>query len=166
MATDCLVSVRLHSLSPFSVTAPLFLPRFSRTHSTRVTYPLGGEKIKKKKKKYERTVQEKRAFLRLDTERLSGAAEETDGATPSVDGQATSLARYRPFLLRACAALRCSVNKNDTCFYLASMEILYVKSRLSETETEKKRVNSDSRNLISSPHLIPPSRDNWKRMFL
>lgn len=60
------------------------------------------EKIKKKN---ERTLQKKRAFLRLDTERLSGAAEETDGATPSVDGQATSLARYRPFLLRACAAV-------------------------------------------------------------
>lgn len=37
------------------------------------------------------------------TGRLPGAVEGTDDAAPSVDGRDTRLARYRPFLLRACA---------------------------------------------------------------
>lgn len=88
------MAIRLHSITiPLAPVCTLECPR------TRLLYS------RKNKKKNERTLQKKRAFLRLDTERLSGAAEETDGATPSVDGQATSLARYRPFLLRACAAV-------------------------------------------------------------
>lgn len=60
-----LVSVRLHSLSPFSVTVPLFLPSFlppfSHTLVTRVTYPrLVVKKLKKKKKIRTDSVEEAR----------------------------------------------------------------------------------------------------------
>lgn len=45
-----LVSVRLHSLSPFSVTVPLFLPRISHTTRRALPIRLVVKKLKKKKK--------------------------------------------------------------------------------------------------------------------
>lgn len=123
-----LVSVRLHSLSPFSVTVPLFLPSFlppfSHTLVTRVTYPrLVVKKLKKKKKNTNGQCRRSARFFGSTLNAFQARRKKLTVRHRLLTGKPLA---WLDTVLFSCAHVPRSVNKNDTCLYPASVEIIYV----------------------------------------
>lgn len=143
-----LVSVRLHSLSPFSVTVPSFLPSpvLAHTRHARHLSALGGEKIKKKKKNTNGQCRRSARFFGSTLNAFQARRKKLTVRHRLLTGKPLA---WLDTVLFSCAHVPRSVNKNDTCLYPASVEIIYVKSRLSGRDREEACEFWYNRNLIS-----------------
>ena len=109
------------SLSRF---LPSFLPPFSHTLVTRVTYPrLVVKKLKKKKKNTNGQCRRSARFFGSTLNAFQARRKKLTVRHRLLTGKPLA---WLDTVLFSCAHVPRSVNKNDTCLYPASVEIIYV----------------------------------------
>lgn len=132
---------------------PLSLSRFlssflplAHTRHARHLSALGGEKIKKKKKNTNGQCRRSARFFGSTLNAFQARRKKLTVRHRLLTGKPLA---WLDTVLFSCAHVPRSVNKNDTCLYPASVEIIYVKSRLSGRDREEACEFWYNRNLIS-----------------